>query len=84
MAELRDMVHDLRRRAAKPDFAQGDVPPVANEAERAAYAAAAQEIYDSVSPKNITPQQRAASPEGRLAAALWARVTEWEDRAEEE
>ena len=54
-----------------------DVPEIQGDDEKAAYDALAHKIYDGL---EGPPDERARSPEGKLASMLWQRVAEWDER----
>jgi hypothetical protein len=76
-------LQELLAAAGKEGWSPDEVPPVSSEAERARYAELAARIYAETEGRFATPEQRAHSPKGRLASALWTRVSQWEDRTDE-
>ena len=52
------------------------VPRVDTAEQRAAYDALAHRIYEGLPGP---PEERARTPKGQLAAALWQRVAEWDE-----
>jgi hypothetical protein len=78
-------VHELVRML--PDFNVKNpltldrVPEVVSGEQRAAYAALAAQLYDKL---DGPPEERSHSAPGQLASALWQRITEWDERAEDD
>jgi len=58
----------------------GQVPAIETETQKAYYQSAAARLYEGLPGP---PEERARSARGQLAAALWQRVAEWEERDEE-
>jgi hypothetical protein len=61
-----------------------DIPAIASERDKADYAAMAQKLHDGLRERGLSAEERAVSPEGRLASALWQRVADWDDAREQE
>ena len=57
-------------------------PLVRNEADVAAFRRREQKLSAAVA--HLTFAERAASPEGKLAAAIGARIADWQDRDEDD
>lgn len=60
-----------------------DIPAASSAKESADYAAMAQQLHDALRAKGLNPEERAASPEGKIASALWQRVAEWDEAQDE-
>jgi hypothetical protein len=77
-------VQNLLRMLASPDGGKpvtlDQVPRIESEDQKTAYATLANQLYDGL---DGSPEQRSRSAKGQLASALWQRVTEWDDRADD-
>lgn len=67
---------------AKTNWSDSNVPPIGSGAEHADYAR--REAALNAAAQNLSFAERAASTEGKLAAAIGARIADWNDRAEED
>jgi len=74
------LVANVLRGDAQTRVTVDQVPPIDTEAQKARYQVLASELYAGLAGP---PDERARSPKGQLASALWQRVTEWDERSED-
>ncbi len=82
--ELQKLLASVMHLGDGEGFPLDQVPPIENDAERSAYAAFADKIYAELEGRYATPGAKAGSPKGQLASAIWARVTEWDERGDDQ
>ena len=58
-----------------------DAPAIKSDDQKEAYDALAHKIYDEL---EGPPEERAQSPQGKLANRLWQRIAEWDERQRRE
>ena len=63
-------------------WSDSNVPAISGDAEHADYAR--REAALNAVAQNLSFAERAVSTEGKLAAAIGARIADWNDRAEED
>jgi hypothetical protein len=77
---VQELVRNLAKFGPENPLTLDQVPGVENEEQRTMYAALANQLYDKL---DGPAEERARSARGQLASALWQRVTEWDERAED-